>query len=572
MNISIITIYFDQDNFGQRLQNYALQEYLRKLGHQVNTIVRNACRNNPWSPFRRFDDKYMNIRLVDSERDVKEHDSDLFVIGSDQVFSCRWSYDSRDFYTLPHIPANKKICYSASDGENFYTDLSIGGRQDFFNKICTIGSLSFREYDTYKTFEAKGLPQTVTYNIDPVFLLSKEDWIKIEKKPDNVGEDEVFDISYLLGSNTSGINVQNEQEKLKNQDVKVYELNSMGLAPDEFIWMYHHCRKAYTMSFHGVAFSLIFRKPCYVYYYNDFRISNIFKILKIEPSNNIFPTDDVFQNIEFEVYRSHKYLKSKLNQDNCSPQKNDIEYCAYSKQARDMSTSGGICAELAKKWFDRGGIVYGASYSKDFRSVNIIPVNNMLDYYKNISGSKYSFSKMPKFNEIKQQLDQNMHIMFIGLPCQVKALSKYLDKKHMNLLLVELLCSGVSSNDRLANIIDQIESNANSKVISFNMRYKHKLICAYTFENGFSGIIPQIDSYHYFIDSCRLPTCQKCTLHMGSGYSDITVGDFWNHYNNGRVNDGKFSPEIGTNIVYIHSERGSRMFDSIKNNIDFKQI
>lgn len=66
-----------------------------------------------------------------------------------------------------------------------------------------------------------------------------------------------------------------------------------------------------------------------------------------------------------------------------------------------MSTSGGICAELAKKWFDRGGIVYGASYSKDFRSVNIIPVNNMLDYYKNISGSKYSFSKMPKLNEIK---------------------------------------------------------------------------------------------------------------------------------------------------------------------------
>lgn len=47
-----------------------------------------------------------------------------------------------------------------------------------------------------------------------------------------------------------------------------------------------------------------------------------------------------------------------------------------------------------------------------------------------------------------------MHIMFIGLPCQVKALSKYLDKEHMNLLLVELLCSGVSSNDRLANIID----------------------------------------------------------------------------------------------------------------------
>ena len=57
---------------------------------------------------------------------------------------------------------------------------------------------------------------------------------------------------------------------------------------------------------------------------------------------------------------------------------------------------------------------------------------------------------------------------------------------------------------------------------------------------------------------------------MGSGYSDITVGDFWNHYNNGRVNDCKFSPEIVTNIVYIHSERGSRMFDSIKNNIDFK--
>ena len=58
-------------------------ETLEAIQYIVNTIVRNACRNNPWSPFRRFDDKYMNIRLVDSERDVKEHDSDLFVIGSD---------------------------------------------------------------------------------------------------------------------------------------------------------------------------------------------------------------------------------------------------------------------------------------------------------------------------------------------------------------------------------------------------------------------------------------------------------------------------------------------------------
>lgn len=44
-------------------------------------------------------------------------------------------------------------------------------------------------------------------------------------------------------------------------------------------------------------------------------------------------------------------------------------FCAYSRRFRDLSTSGGVSAELADSVISKGGIVFGAVYSQDFRSV-----------------------------------------------------------------------------------------------------------------------------------------------------------------------------------------------------------
>ena len=237
-----------------------------------------------------------------------------------------------------------------------------------------------------------------------------------------------------------------------------------------------------------------------------------------------------------------------------------------------MSTSGGFIAELAKHIYSINGLVYGAAYTYDFKHVNRIETNNIIDYYKHLAGSKYSLSKLPKFKTIQEKLDSKKTILFIGLPCQIQALLKFLNKNYDNLITVELLCSGISNNLKLANIIDKIETTNNSKVISFNMRHEHKSICAYTLENGLFGIIDNLNSYEYFINSCRWQMCKKCQLHMGSRKADFTVGDFWDHYNKNRINDLRFRPELGTNLVFVNTNKAKTLFIGISDFIEYKCI
>jgi hypothetical protein len=54
-----------------------------------------------------------------------------------------------------------------------------------------------------------------------------------------------------------------------------------------------------------------------------------------------------------------------------------------------------MSAVLAQYFIDNGGVAYGATYSDDFRSVKTVRVDNMDDYFKRISKSKYSFCQMP---------------------------------------------------------------------------------------------------------------------------------------------------------------------------------
>lgn len=102
---------------------------------------------------------------------------------------------------------------------------------------------------------------------------------------------------------------------------------------------------------------------------------------------------------------------------------------AKNKTILDLSSSGGISAIFAKAILDKGGIVYGAMFERDFKSVKVDWVNNNYsdfivgdywEYKKNketmfdptltvedgISYLKVSTEKgLALFNEVKEQLD-----------------------------------------------------------------------------------------------------------------------------------------------------------------------
>ena len=109
-------------------------------------------------------------------------------------------------------------------------------------------AISVREPDTYGYMRAniRLAALGITYNIDPVFLIGLDEWESLARKPD-MDLDDDFDIQY------------NPHSKSKpGLGIELYMNPKVG--PAEFLWMILNCRRFITNSFHGVCFSIIFRK------------------------------------------------------------------------------------------------------------------------------------------------------------------------------------------------------------------------------------------------------------------------------------------------------------------------
>lgn len=119
MKIAIATI--QSNNFGNRLQNYALQEILKTYGPVASlrrekiTLTRQilrqlrkcVCRN----AYREFDSLYITlsreILSVDCVSPDIADNYDMFVIGSDQIWNPTFSFNGPLDY-LPMVPASKR--------------------------------------------------------------------------------------------------------------------------------------------------------------------------------------------------------------------------------------------------------------------------------------------------------------------------------------------------------------------------------------------------------------------------------------------------------------------------------
>ena len=83
-----------------------------------------------------------------------------------------------------------------------------------------------------------------------------------------------------------------------------------------------------------------------------------------------------------------------------------------------------------------------------------IRVDNISDYFKLVSKSKYSFCQDCDFNLVKRDLEVGKKVLFTGCPCQVKSLKTFLGKDYKTLTTVDLLCHGYAKPEVLENFID----------------------------------------------------------------------------------------------------------------------
>lgn len=253
-------------------------------------------------------------------------------------------------------------------------------------------------------------------------------------------------------------------------------------------------------------------------------------------------------------------------------------FAAYTKdeEIRTDSTSGGIHSMLALAMYAKNAYVGGAVYNEDHTVSQIIDDNPAR--LPEIRSSKYLQSDSTGvYKEIKKKLREGREVFFCGCPCQVQALYKSLgNKEYDNLTTCDFICRGVNSPKVFLKYMDMLERQYGAKATEIKFKNKkwgwHNFSMRVNFVNGKEYCK---DRYHdlFFIGYLQAgnftrPSCYECHFKGFPQKADITLADFWGIENLDKTMD----QDRGTSLVMINSDKGMELFDSIKENIVYKEF
>lgn len=321
MKIYTLTCH-DVYNYGASLQAYALQKYLILQGHDaeiidykpdyLNTKYRlswyvqtssphfRRCRGNRLFramyvlkryilehrtisrrlAFDQFTKKYLKLTTEYSnyiELCQNPPCGDIYIVGSDQVWNNDPLLNGWDAAFFLRFGTNntRRISYAASFGS---TKECPDIMQDW---IKTLDAVSIREESSFSLLKDAGIIAEIV--CDPVFLLSKEEWISnltLRYAPQD----------YVLIYNLSGNNhtmIRQAKKLAAKRNLKIHYIatehklrgvqNIKGVGPKNFLEEILNAAYIFSDSFHATAFSLIFNKRFFAYSFKTERASQRIK-------------------------------------------------------------------------------------------------------------------------------------------------------------------------------------------------------------------------------------------------------------------------------------------------------
>ncbi|EKO3740264.1 polysaccharide pyruvyl transferase family protein [Vibrio metschnikovii] len=296
MKIGLLTIH-DALNYGAIFQAYATQEIFSRYGdveiinyqnpHIKKTyamlnikfssrflkdIIREFCllksKISKKEKFNCFFQKYYSVTDKTNLHDINNNLYDVYVCGSDQIWNSKVTNGNcliNEDYFLKFAPEGaKKISYASSLGNHRFDVLHI----DVIRKLLDrFDFISVREKDGAEYLE-QILSREVTQVLDPTLLLSKDEWIKklnLEEKSYLDDYILVYTVprSDLLKDvvcyySKTGVNVISVDSNL----MKIHGVNRQirDASPTELLNLILNAKMVITDSFHGVCFSINFRK------------------------------------------------------------------------------------------------------------------------------------------------------------------------------------------------------------------------------------------------------------------------------------------------------------------------
>lgn len=328
--VGIITM-IANDNCGNRLQNYALQEIIKQKGFDVYTIRNDRLLNNKNNyrhnllrfikqeiklSFNNYKFKKFNKKIKFSKKFMtilnceKFNDKyDFFVAGSDQIWKptrLRMGYIDLLGFASPE----KRIAYSPSFGlysidEKYYDILK--------KELPKFKALSVREDAGKKIIETATGLKNVKVVLDPTMLIEKCEWEKLEKKPKNLNKDK-FIFIYFLGNE----NIEALKLKFDENEYQFIDFHNNNFGPQEFLYLIHNSSLILTDSFHACVFSIIYNKKFYIFERKqnttdnnmNSRIDTLSKIFSLE-NRRINSFDFIDLAVDIDYSKVNKTLEEK---------------------------------------------------------------------------------------------------------------------------------------------------------------------------------------------------------------------------------------------------------------------
>lgn len=233
------------------------------------------------------------------------------------------------------------------------------------------------------------------------------------------------------------------------------------------------------------------------------------------------------------------------------------------------SSSGGITFALSKSTIENGGEVFGAVYDDAMRVVHA-PVCT-LEGLKRQQGSKYVQSnKGYALREVKEALESDKLVLFVGTACEIDGLKNYLYGSDMSkLLTVDLLCGGATSPGLFQRYIKHLNDKYDTDIKNYSFRSKKygygSLLCVAYGENEIvlrgadAGFLRTMGAGYVRKScfDCRYACFERC--------ADITVGDFWGL----DIDAEKWNR--GVSLVFANSDKGLSALQSLSDCIWMKE-
>lgn len=327
-NVGIINFSDENENYGALFVAYSMKKVIEKLGYNafnINYIRDKKTNCNPI--FEDFRKKYLNLtKPCYSIFDLTKIQNQFshIVTGGDQVFN-----DFLPEYTLQFVQNNINIfSYAASLGPKNLSYF-LQHKNLIRDILLRFDNIAVRENSAVKILNEIGI-NSKSY-IDSVLLLDEKEYNIIIENDNKVKLKNKKYIACMLWN-------FEEIKKLPcyNELSKKYEfvniLNDNGTIPSfgQFLSLIKNANYTIANSFHGIVFSILFKKQFVAVRLNDMRddrIISLFSKLGIKQNRLFFDVSGIQKEILFEKIdynlvmekfakerkKSFEYLKNSLN-------------------------------------------------------------------------------------------------------------------------------------------------------------------------------------------------------------------------------------------------------------------